>query len=704
LRTAWRDEELPTWVAVELGLPPNSTFEALGVEVWSSAASFTDRLRNLLVWLVHSRDELISDLVVIDEPWPVALDVASIPWRSRTSNCLVKGEVVPRLKDLPSIRYRDLFGIQAMGALSILDFACTLEAAVDLYAGRFGDAQMKTAPGGQDETAGEPLLRALNQPWIDKISEADPRFAPLLPPGRGTLFERLEGLTSMPTDTPAQLQERALADAIPAIERRVEQINNETLGQSLNGYLQALTGFDGKKLEAFSSRFGLTGRPPVTLQAAASMIGVTRERIRQIETKITKLLPPHPVLMPALDAAISLLENNAPIDAETFGRLLVTSGLNREPFHPRALLSAAEMTGRIVNVKVTRAQGRDRFLASGAKDYSGKVISVASRQAEASGVSNVFEVSAELEAAGIAETPESVRSILQTYSDLSFLDTDWFWRPKTGTEWNRLRNLTRKMLSVATPMDLSDIREGVRRVFKYRGKRGNSGWPLLVAPRAILALFYEAHPEFVLRGGLLESTVPLDYKRELSPSEQVMVEVLRSSPTGLLERASFEKSSIERGVGRETFSVFTSYSSVIEHVSTDVWTLRGLKIDPLAVEALRQANAERPREKRILAHGWSPNGHLWMSVRLRGGNGVIGIPGTIRHLLSNRDFEAQGPLKAPIGTVRIDEDGTSWGYLPFLKRAGADDGDILLVDFDLTGGVATLSMSDDEELERLDPR
>ena len=398
------------------------------------------------------------------------------------------------------------------------------------------------------------------------------------------------------------------------------------------------------------------------------------------------------------------MEQHAPTDADTFGRLVVERGLNPRPFHPRSVIAAASITGRNVAVTISRTSGRDRFIATAQKDFSTKVLSIANRQAEASGVSNVSEVSAELEAARISEAPESVRAILNTYSDVEFFDEDWFWQPKTGIDSNRLRNLTRKMLSVATPIDIGDIREGVRRVFKYRRTRGNSGWPLIVAPRAILTAFYKAHPEFVVRDELVESAAPLDYKRELSPSEQVMVEVLRSSPTGLLDRASFEKSCIERGVTRETFSVFTSYSSVIAHVSTDVWTLRGLKVNPSAVEALRQANAERPREKRILAYGWTPAGHLWLGVRLPAAGTVIGIPGPIRHFVTNRDFEAREQGRVPVGTIRIDEDGTSWGYGPFLKRAGADEGDVLLIDFDLAQSVATLAVTDDEELERVDPR
>ncbi len=171
----------------------------------------------------------------------------------------------------------------------------------------------------------------------------------------------------------------------------------------------------------------------------------------------------------------------------------------------------------------------------------------------------------------------------------------------------------------------------------------------------------------------------------------------------MLDRASFERACIDRGVTRETFGVFTSYGAFIEHLGTDLWTLRGLKVDPTAVEALRQANAERPREKRIVDHGWSADGSLWLAVRLPSDAGVVGIPATLRHALSARDFVAKNESGATCGTIRIDKDGTSWGYAPFLRRAGADDGDILLATFDLVAGTAQLEITDDEGLEDLAP-
>jgi hypothetical protein len=40
------------------------------------------------------------------------------------------------------------------------------------------------------------------------------------------------------------------------------------------------------------------------------------------------------------------------------------------------------------------------------------------------------------------------------------------------------------------------------------------------------------------------------------------------------------------------------------------------------------------------------------------------------------------------GTVRVNEEGTSYGFGTFLNRRGADEGDILIAEFELGGSAA----------------
>jgi hypothetical protein len=160
-------------------------------------------------------------------------------------------------------------------------------------------------------------------------------------------------------------------------------------------------------------------------------------------------------------------------------------------------------------------------------------------------------------------------------------------------------------------------------------------------------------------------------------------------------------------MNQHTFSVYLTYSAVIAHLGTDIWALRGVQVDPAAIEALRAANAEHPREKRVLDHGWTLGGHLWVAVCLPDLTSLaaftFGVPTVIRHFIAGCEFPALSESGSLSGIVRVNPDGVSWGYGPFLGRSGADEGDILIVAFDLAERTALLQLGDDEILEKLNP-
>jgi hypothetical protein len=113
------------------------------------------------------------------------------------------------------------------------------------------------------------------------------------------------------------------------------------------------------------------------------------------------------------------------------------------------------------------------------------------------------------------------------------------------------------MLSVASPIELGVIREGLRREYRYRGYRGVKTWSLLVPPRSVLRAYYEAHPEFIVEDGeMVKPVEPLDYRIELALNDAILVDVLRSSPACVLDRASLASECIRRSMNVNTFSLY----------------------------------------------------------------------------------------------------------------------------------------------------
>jgi hypothetical protein len=701
LREVWASEALPDWIRNEFHLPAGSSAAALDRSVWkvSGAQELVSRQRNFLLNLVQARRSEIQSVRVFSQPVPYWLDLKELPLSTRTRNCLVNANLLGENEQLTNMTYRRLFDIPSMGVKSILEFACLVESALE----RISASSSEPRAFSENE-----LLEIISEPWADQVGAADPRFSDIIPPlPYANVFEILDNLTSGPGDESGALEQ--LAETMPELQRRLKEIEALPIERQLEDFLQALSRFEGERLQALVDRFGWSGSPAITLEEAGVRLGITRERFRQLQEKVQTRLKAisFPPFLPALDRALRVLADaGRPLNVDAAVSLLKSSGVSKKDFHPSCVIAAALACGRTPPIAL-QTVGKKTIVAATAIPNVDDILRVANRQAHASGASNVREVVAELQSLGVEADEPSVRNALREFSEVEFLEQDWFCHNPTNPERDRLRNVTRKILSVTSPIELSVIREGVRREYQYRKHRGFKTWSLIVPPRSVLRAYYQAHSEFVIDGNdLVKPIDPLDYREELALNDSILVDVLRSSPTSVLDRASFAAECERRSMNMNTFNIYLTYSPIIVHLGTDIWSLRGIQVDPVAVEAVRTANALRPREKRILDHGWNAQGQLWVATRIPGAhvaNIAVGIPGSIKHYLSGRQFKAVDEDGVLHGTIRINDDGASSGFGSFLRQRGADEGDILIAEFDLSECAALLRLGDDELLEIMSP-
>jgi hygromycin-B 7''-O-kinase len=80
-------------------------------------------------------------------------------------------------------------------------------------------------------------------------------------------------------------------------------------------------------------------------------------------------------------------------------------------------------------------------------------------------------------------------------------------------------------------------------------------------------------------------------------------------------------------------------------------------------------------------------------------NYTLSIPSTIGPYLHRRRFPIQSIDGSTEGTVVVSNRGMSWGYGQFLSRHGADEDDILVVEFDLIHEQVTLELETEEFLD-----
>lgn len=642
--------------------------------------------------------------------------LATLPGRSRTP--------VRRLLDargpgsVCDLTYGDLFSFRGLGVKGAIAFGLAIED----YASSAGVSEAGWTTENSDLLDATQLsnrLRSLSgEEWTSLVFGSDPRWRHLLPVSSASLSETLEQIAEvcesittgrahqivMPFVFPVEVNKsREVQRWLNAVERQYEYIASLSLEDLLADIFDKCTSVSGSRRDAIMMRLGWKGTAPVTLEEAGQSIGVTRERIRQLEVRTRKSLPSAPLLVPALERALSALVNAAPLQVETAVQLLSQCNLTRLHFEPQSVIAAATDLGLQPQVCLTETKGLMLVTSTEGSSSVARILSVARRKSGASGAVSCADVAAVISRDSQTEcSSDEVVRVLSASPSFRQILSGWFWATDIAPGRSRLVNLCRKMLSVTSPISVDCLRDGMKRVFTFRNSSSPSRFELRVPPRAVLEELLKAHPDFSMNGDSRVSCVtPLDYRVELGEGERVLVDVIRSSPSGVLDRATIVSECVKRGVNQQTVSVDLTYSCIIEHVDTNIWTLRGSDINPTALEALRAANALRPRERRVMDFGWTPSGCLWVAAIVPPAvqSFVVGCPAGGRPFVAGQKFSAQMCDGTPCGTVGVTVDGIMYGLGQFTQIAGADPGDIVVLEFDLTTQGVTLLLGDDELLD-----
>jgi hypothetical protein len=716
LRQLLGDEHLPKWLISEANLAENSTAAMLGPSFWKATPSAPPRLEHYVHFLVRARSDVILEVRCFEKPWPPGLRMADIPFSARSRNLLAASSFMENPDRLMDLTYAQLLRIPGLGIKSLIEIVSLVEAAIEMHA---NVATNLSVDRPTDAEGTDPSVTAwrgmasevLQASWVGQISEKDPRFRNLLPPGSGTLEDRLERIISDPQGAASNAP--ALIAALPEIRKKVVAIENQFLEDSLLELISAAMGSNDSRIDVIASRLGWNGDDPLTLQECGDSVGLTRERVRQIEEKVKKRIGRMAVFLPKLDLAINLLEAEVPILLSRAGNLLKERNISRKYFSPISLLQAAELLGRQTILSISEVKGQPFLVSPTSGRALGSIRRIARRLAGKAGVASVFQVVDALAEVNEIDklldlTPadfgeDDVRRVLSDTSGCKFLDEDWFWFPDLPEGRNRLANVARRILSVVSPQTLASVREGVRREYSKRAKSDARYRSLSVPPYSVMANFFKHHPDFNLDNDSVSTQRPLNYRQLLGEGERLVVDVMRTSSTGVFDRKSLTEACLSRGLNESSLGVYTTYSPILEHLGLDLWKLRGIQVDPAAVAAVREQNLLRPREQRLLEHGWAPDGKLWVAWKLpMTKTGVVfGIPGAVRRYLVNRSFRAVAKDSSrQIGQISVNEGGSSYGYGPFVRYAGADEGDALLAEFDLALGIVELSLAGDEVFEQ----
>ena len=733
----WSGEELPPWVVALGQLSLDATIEDLCKPLSAELeASDFGRLVRFVLNLVRGRIGSIDSIRAVETEYFAGLRPENISWSRRTKNCLLQAGLMERPSDLCRLTFGDLLRIPGIGIRSALEFAVMLENYSRHVPDRSGvnpieminekerrqevlyqvssdldqstkyvltqdsNQQFLTLGGVTKEEQEDILIDAAIQPWAEQISGMDRRFTDLLGSSSVVLFERIED--ALDGDDAAEVA--ALARIIGPLKERIERLKSLSLEDALLELFNSTAGNSSERQRELIRRFGWDGRPPETLQQVGDRLCVTRERVRQIQARIVRNLPTHSVFLPQLQSAIDVLEESSPITIEDAAELLRERGISQRPFHPKSAIAAAGGCNIATTLKIQSIRRKKVVTAKTGGRVVRRLASIARAQGGASGATDVVGVLDQAMNEELVFEEERAIRLIRSLPDLQWLTDDWFCIRTAPIERNRLRNVARKMLSVTAPIDARKIRAGMRKTATWRNATSSKRrWPLRAPPIVVVQKFLENHPEFAVDSeGLVYPVDDLNYRDELGAAERHLVDAIHSSPAGVLDRQSIRDRCTRMGVNPQTLEVLLTYSPVIEHLGVNLWAIAGSYVDPAAVEAVRKANALRPKEKRISDFGWTDEGEIWISVIIPAYYNlsfVFGVPSGVKRFLTGHRFKVMDDLGRTYGVVVVNPEGTAYGAGPLLRRKGADTGDIALFKFNLSENTVLIGVGGDELAE-----
>ena len=721
LAERWRHVPLPTWVGECCRLPRDSTIQALATAELPAASDVASRsaIEFFVVELLRTRAREISDMRVF--PTNAAINrslLTKAGCSRRAMNALHKGGLLKNPARISGITYGDLLEVKGLGIKSLLNVAFCAEALNPSHAIANNNLDVSEA---FIEMNGVEIKHELKElaatEAAEIISGGDSRFSDLLPPNVDSLsiFAR-----SMEANAPQLPDSDARQMALPinvswdraeqkyalqwvrTTKERISHIESLQLEDLLSEYLHACTGFIDRRLEAVLARLGWSGNPPMTLEESGELLGVTRERMRQIEKKAREKFSSIPVYAPALSRAINILLKSVPIEVSEAAALLRRTKVSKTKFSPESVIAAATDLGIDSPFAISTVRALRMVTQSEHTEHTRLILSIARKKSGASGVANIADVAAKVgQIAGESCTPDEAQKTLDASEKFRHVVGGWYCATDLPEGRNRLVNLCRKMLSATSPISVSRMREGVKREYMFRNLTGGGRFDLRVPPADAMKAFLSTHPEFCVEGDIVRAVVPLDYRRELGEMDRVLVDALRSNPSAVLDRASLVGECIRRGVNGQAANIGLTYSCMVEHIDTNIWALRGADVSPAAIEALRLANALRPRESRVRNFGWTAEGKIWIAASAPPATqvAVIGCPSGSKEYLAGQKFVAAMSDGTPCGTIGVTKDGTLYGFGAFQRLSGWDPGDLIVIEFSLENSTATLILGSEELLD-----
>lgn len=439
-----------------------------------------------------------------------------------------------------------------------------------------------------------------------------------------------------------------------------------------------------KWLTAITMRVGTTGEV-ATLDEAGEAVGVTRERMRQVMTKLERQLKGREI--PSAKAIAETLIARSPVP-EPIGRRLGRSGATRPGLTGKAFLNILELVGTsptaLVGTDLVRV---DDWVVEESEVPVMKSVGVARKHTSKYGMTTVEEIRQELATPEAPLDGKDIMRVLRRESTVKWAG-EWLWIEKPGDSEhdNSMVNIVRQVLSVNSPQTIASVREGVRRYFKFRRRD-------VIPPTSAMREFLLQHQAFVVDGDNVHTVDSLDYHEELGPAAALVVDVLKASEYGAMDWQALLEACQEVDINKNSLTVWSTYAPWLDRVGTRVFALRGANPNPAAVSVIRQVAKQRVAEEaKRTEWTWGASGEVILTMYVTSnflGTGTFPAWSNRPGVIVGREIPiaVEGAVRSTMKTSASH--GWVWGLGKTLTTLKADVGDVLRIVIDPVSGTGS---------------
>lgn len=226
---------------------------------------------------------------ILDDEWPSDLDPATVPFKGRSVTVLLRQGLFDDWSGFGVLTAADVLSWWNAGPVTVDDVRVTGNEAIRRHHDEAD--QLRDLEVGLEAVSEEP--------WARHVWYHDPRYTEFIPRGDATIYDI--------ATSGSAINRRYLWEHLDALRTAMDAQAALALHEAISQYVEVISGQQGDRLEVLLARTGLNGRDPITGAEAGRRLGVSCQRIYQIEQQLhqnrDRACPPAGIWMRQVEVA-----------------------------------------------------------------------------------------------------------------------------------------------------------------------------------------------------------------------------------------------------------------------------------------------------------------------------------------------------------------------------------------------------------------